>query len=60
MAEKELTLITCTSCGKTILPGTGTTKFLCPQCGDILMQRCTKCRQFGRTYRCPKCGFIGP
>ncbi|MDH4221712.1 MAG: zinc finger domain-containing protein, partial [Candidatus Bathyarchaeota archaeon] len=32
----------------------------CPNCGEIDIWRCSKCRKFGRPYRCPKCGFAGP
>jgi predicted RNA-binding Zn-ribbon protein involved in translation (DUF1610 family) len=62
MAERTetLTLVTCTSCGKPIPPGTEATKFLCPNCGEIVIRRCAKCRKFGRPYKCPKCGFVGP
>jgi predicted RNA-binding Zn-ribbon protein involved in translation (DUF1610 family) len=62
MAEKTaaIVLVTCTSCGKPILPGAEATKFLCPNCGEILIRRCVKCRKFGRQYKCPKCGFVGP
>ncbi|MGZ4851402.1 MAG: zinc finger domain-containing protein, partial [Candidatus Bathyarchaeia archaeon] len=34
MSEK-LSLVTCTSCGKPIPPGSESTKFLCPNCGEI-------------------------
>ncbi|MGB9959195.1 MAG: zinc finger domain-containing protein [Candidatus Bathyarchaeales archaeon] len=62
MTEKAstLTLVTCTNCGKPIPPGAEATKFLCPNCGEIMIRRCAKCRKFGRTYKCPKCGFTGP
>jgi predicted RNA-binding Zn-ribbon protein involved in translation (DUF1610 family) len=62
MEEKAatLSLVTCTSCAKPIQPGTEATKFLCPNCGEIQIKRCGKCRQFGRMYKCPKCGFTGP
>ncbi|MEM3596701.1 MAG: zinc finger domain-containing protein [Candidatus Bathyarchaeia archaeon] len=62
MTEKAttITLVTCTSCGKTIPPGAEATKFLCPNCGEITIRRCGKCRKFGRPYKCPKCGFTGP
>ncbi|MEM1565579.1 MAG: zinc finger domain-containing protein [Candidatus Bathyarchaeia archaeon] len=62
MTEKTttITLVTCTSCGKPIPPGAEATKFLCPNCGEILIRRCKKCRKFGRSYKCPKCGFTGP
>ncbi|MFW6111099.1 MAG: zinc finger domain-containing protein [Thermoproteota archaeon] len=62
MSERSsnLKLLTCTSCGKPIPPDTGSTRFLCPNCGEIRIRRCSKCRQFGRSYKCPKCGFVGP
>ncbi|MDH5447938.1 MAG: zinc finger domain-containing protein [Candidatus Bathyarchaeota archaeon] len=50
----------CTSCNRTIPPGTKVTKFNCPNCGEITIWRCQKCRKFGRHYKCPKCGFMGP
>lgn len=50
----------CTSCNRPIPPGTDATKFPCPNCGEIIIWRCAKCRKFGRTYRCPSCGFVGP
>jgi hypothetical protein len=55
-----LSLVTCTSCGKPIAPGSEATKFLCPNCGEIQIKRDGKCRKFGRPYKCPKCGFTGP
>jgi hypothetical protein len=55
-----LSLVTCTSCGKPIPPGSESTKFLCPNCGEIQIKRDGKCRKFGRLYKCPKCGFTGP
>ena len=61
MSEKAtLSLVTCTSCGKPIQPRTEATKFLCPECGEIQIKRCGRCRKFSRTYSCPKCGFSGP
>ncbi|NIU38717.1 DUF1610 domain-containing protein [Candidatus Bathyarchaeota archaeon] len=51
---------TCTSCNRTIPPEEEATKFSCPNCGEIVIWRCSKCRKFGRPYRCPKCGFTGP
>ncbi|WNZ30387.1 MAG: DUF1610 domain-containing protein [Candidatus Bathyarchaeota archaeon] len=50
----------CMSCNRIIPPGEDSTKTLCPDCGEILIWRCAKCRQFGRHYKCPKCGFTGP
>ena len=60
MAERTLSLVTCTSCGKPIPPGSESTKFQCPNCGEIQIKRDGKCRKFGRLYKCPKCGFTGP
>jgi len=61
MTERNaLSLVTCTSCGKPIPPGSESTKFLCPSCGEIQIKRDGKCRKFGRLYKCPKCGFQGP
>ena len=59
MSEK-LSLVTCTSCGKPIPPGSESTKFLCPSCGEIQMKRDGKCRKFGRLCKCPKWGVQGP
>ncbi|RJS91457.1 DUF1610 domain-containing protein [Candidatus Bathyarchaeota archaeon] len=50
----------CTSCNRIIPPGTDATKFPCPNCGQITIWRCQKCRLFGRQYKCPNCGFTGP
>jgi predicted RNA-binding Zn-ribbon protein involved in translation (DUF1610 family) len=58
--SERLSLVTCTSCGKPIPPGSESTKFLCPNCGEIQIKRDGKCRKFGRLYKCPKCGFSGP
>ncbi|HXX87266.1 MAG TPA: zinc finger domain-containing protein [Candidatus Acidoferrum sp.] len=63
MTEKTaatITLISCTSCGKPIPPAAQATKFMCPSCGEIQIKRDQKCRKFGRPYKCPRCGFIGP
>ncbi|MCS7120288.1 MAG: zinc finger domain-containing protein [Candidatus Bathyarchaeota archaeon] len=57
---KKSTMPICTSCNRVIGPGVGANKFLCPNCGEITIWRCTKCRSFRRTYRCPGCGFQGP
>ncbi|MCK4243739.1 DUF1610 domain-containing protein [Candidatus Bathyarchaeota archaeon] len=51
---------TCISCGHNIVVDEKAVKFSCPSCGEILMWRCERCRLFGRTYKCPKCGFTGP
>ncbi|MCD6242588.1 DUF1610 domain-containing protein [Candidatus Bathyarchaeota archaeon] len=50
----------CNSCHRVIQPGTQAVKLPCPNCGEIIIWRCQKCRKFGRPYKCPKCGFTGP
>ncbi|MCX6654920.1 MAG: zinc finger domain-containing protein [Candidatus Bathyarchaeota archaeon] len=50
----------CISCGRKVAPDEKAVKMSCPNCGAITMWRCEKCRLFGRTYRCPACGFQGP
>jgi len=57
---KTVKMPTCNWCGRMILPGEGATKFSCPNCGEVVVWRCEKCRLFGRAYKCPKCGFTGP
>ncbi|MCD6530147.1 DUF1610 domain-containing protein [Candidatus Bathyarchaeota archaeon] len=58
--EKRLVMPLCSSCNRIIPPGSEATKFPCPNCGDIIIRRCKRCRIFARPYRCPKCGFTGP
>ncbi|MFQ6073959.1 MAG: zinc finger domain-containing protein [Candidatus Bathyarchaeia archaeon] len=63
MAEKTSVTVAmpiCTSCHRIIARGTEPTKFPCPNCGEIVIWRCSRCRKFGRPYRCPKCSFQGP
>ena len=50
----------CNWCGKIIAPGERSMKFPCPSCGEVVIWRCEKCRLFGRSYKCPKCGMKGP
>jgi predicted RNA-binding Zn-ribbon protein involved in translation (DUF1610 family) len=50
----------CNWCGKIIAPGEQAIKFPCPGCGEVVIWRCEKCRLFGRSYKCPKCGTKGP
>ena len=49
----------CTSCGRS-LRAAGTTQFVCPNCGEGSIGRCSRCRDQSVMYRCPKCGFEGP
>ncbi|MCD6509439.1 MAG: DUF1610 domain-containing protein [Thermoprotei archaeon] len=56
----ELKLPLCSSCRKPILPSERGVRFLCPNCGEVVIWRCAKCRKLVIPYRCPKCGFEGP
>ncbi|TFF63463.1 MAG: hypothetical protein EU521_01605, partial [Promethearchaeota archaeon] len=38
----------------------GSVKFRCPNCGDVVIVRCNKCRNIENNYTCPACGFEGP
>ncbi|MFW9851774.1 MAG: zinc finger domain-containing protein [Candidatus Thorarchaeota archaeon] len=59
--SKMIDMPRCTSCNKIINPSEeGDTRFSCPKCNDVQIVRCKKCRLFGNTYVCPKCGFEGP
>ncbi len=50
----------CNSCGRVIPPHERGVKFLCPNCGAVIIWRCRKCRVLAKPYRCPNCGFEGP
>ena len=57
---RKLHMPACIWCGHTIIPTEEAVKFSCPSCGEFVIWRCEKCRLFGRSYKCPKCGFLGP
>ncbi|MGI0132571.1 MAG: zinc finger domain-containing protein [Thermoplasmata archaeon] len=54
-----VTDLRCSSCG-VALSGRGATHFPCPQCGELTLGRCARCRDQSVVYRCPKCSFEGP
>ena len=56
----ELTLPICTSCKRPIMPKEKGVKFYCPNCGQVTIWRCKRCRILVNPYKCPKCGFEGP
>ncbi|MHA1830652.1 MAG: zinc finger domain-containing protein, partial [Candidatus Helarchaeota archaeon] len=52
MAESELIKTPiCTCCNRIISPNEDAIKFVCPECGDIIIWRCEMCRKFSRPYR---------
>ncbi|MFX1465711.1 MAG: zinc finger domain-containing protein [Promethearchaeota archaeon] len=60
-AISQIEMPKCSCCGHLISPeDIGSVRFPCPNCGDITIFRCMRCRSFGRNYRCPKCSFEGP
>ena len=50
----------CACCHRPIAPYEGAVHFPCPECGDVTIWRCERCRTMGNSYTCLKCGFIGP
>ncbi|MEM3736983.1 MAG: zinc finger domain-containing protein [Candidatus Bathyarchaeia archaeon] len=50
----------CIWCEKMVVPTEFFVKFPCPNCGEVTITRCQRCRALSRPYRCPKCGFTGP
>ncbi|MCK4614826.1 MAG: DUF1610 domain-containing protein [Thermoplasmata archaeon] len=51
--------IRCSSCGIPIV-GSGFSRFNCPNCGQVQINRCRHCRDQSVNYTCPECGFMGP
>ncbi len=58
--EEQAKLPTCMSCNRLITPWERGVAFPCPNCGEVIIWRCSKCRKMGVPYKCPKCGFTGP
>ncbi|MEM0042734.1 MAG: zinc finger domain-containing protein [Thermofilaceae archaeon] len=56
----ELRLPVCSSCRRPIAPYSRGVRFRCPNCGEVDIWRCEKCRKLVIQYVCPKCGFVGP
>jgi len=50
----------CSSCGRLIRPDEKAVVYYCPNCGEVEITRCSKCRKQTVTYVCPICGFNGP
>lgn len=50
----------CTSTNTKVTNLTGTTKFMCPNCGKYEIIRSKKAREIVIKYKCPECGFEGP
>ncbi|MFO8019704.1 MAG: zinc finger domain-containing protein [Promethearchaeia archaeon] len=51
---------TCSGCGRVITPVEDAVNFPCPECGDVMIWRCERCRDMGKSYTCLKCDFVGP
>ncbi len=60
MSQSTISLPLCSSCNRPVKPGERATKFYCPNCHQVLIWRCEKCRKFSRRYKCSNCGFEGP
>ncbi|HUU78287.1 MAG: RNA-binding protein [Candidatus Heimdallarchaeota archaeon] len=59
--SETYTMPSCSCCFRKISPDDiGSVKFRCPNCGDVVQIRCSKCRQMENHYICPACGFEGP
>ncbi len=50
----------CTSCRRLLRPDEKAVVFSCPNCGQVEIIRCYKCRKQTVKYTCPVCGFTGP
>jgi len=60
MGSSGVRMPKCSWCNRIIVPKENFVKFPCPNCGGVIIVRCSKCRELGRPYKCPKCGFQGP
>lgn len=50
----------CSSCKLSVKNDTGSTTFICPNCGKEEIIRCSHCRKISARYECTKCKFSGP
>ena len=50
----------CTTCGVNVQTEENFVRFKCPNCGEVEIIRCEKCRVRRVPYKCEKCGFVGP
>ncbi|MFH1450556.1 MAG: zinc finger domain-containing protein [archaeon] len=53
-------MTTCTSCGANLQAENKKAEFKCPQCSEVVIGRCERCKKLSRTYTCSGCGFVGP
>ncbi|MXX21050.1 MAG: DUF1610 domain-containing protein [Cenarchaeum sp. SB0665_bin_23] len=58
--SSQISLPTCSSCFRPIMPNDKCVKFDCPDCNTTRIWRCESCRESARSYACNKCGFEGP
>ncbi|MBR9689613.1 MAG: RNA-binding protein [Candidatus Altiarchaeota archaeon] len=50
----------CTTCKNDISTIKGSTEFKCPECGEVDIFRCGKCRSSAKQWKCSNCSFEGP
>ena len=53
-------MLKCNSCGTDVLAKSNFVQFLCPNCGDELIIRCSTCKALSTKYVCKSCKFTGP
>lgn len=53
-------MLKCTSCGVSLIGQEDFVKFKCPNCGEVEIIRCRRCKQLSNRYKCTKCEFEGP
>ncbi len=60
LMAQQIVLPICSCCKRPLQPDQLGAKFLCPNCGEVLIWRHDTCRKQAVPYKCPKCGFQGP
>ena len=50
----------CTSCGTNLVGQDDFVKFKCPECGEEIIMRCSRCKKLSKPYKCTKCNYEGP
>ncbi|MBS3149935.1 DUF1610 domain-containing protein [Candidatus Woesearchaeota archaeon] len=50
----------CNSCKTKVSNIVGSVSFICPNCGEKEIIRCSHCRTIAARYKCENCNFSGP